>query len=137
MPCAEWDPQRPWECDAVRLVLVNPESAVGDALRLWLRQKEGAQQLDRIYIDECHVILNNRTDFRCKLQQVGKFSHAEAPMVLLTATLPPSCESKLWRRIGWNALQVRIIRARTSRANIGYRTIWVPGECDSTSSRGD
>lgn len=90
--------------------------------------EEGQQQLDRIYIDECHVILNNRTDFRRKLQQLGELSYAEAPIILLTATLPPSYKSELWRRMGWNPLQVRIFRARTSRANIGYRTIWVEGQ---------
>ena len=43
-------------------------------------------------------------------------------MVLLTATLPPSCEAELQRRIGWSLLQVRLFRTPTSRGNIGYYT---------------
>ena len=49
----------------------------------------------------------------------------EAQIVLLTATLPPSYEAELWRRIGWSLLQVRLFRTPTSRGNIGYRTRWV------------
>jgi len=87
---------------------VTPESAVGEMFRLWMVRKKVAQQLDQIYIDECHVMLNNRTDFWQKLQEMGQLNSVGVQMVLLTATLPPSCEGKLWRRMSWKKLQVRM-----------------------------
>ena len=126
--CAEWNSQQLQNCDEVRLVLIISESAVEDAFQLWLHQKKEAQQLNQIYVDECHVILNNCTDFCCKLQQLKELSHAEAQMILLTATLPLSCESELWRRMRWNSLQVRMFWALISQVNIRYCTIWVKGQ---------
>ncbi len=49
-------------------------------------------------------------------------------MVLLTATLPPSCEGKLWRRMGWKELQVQMFQAPMSRIKIGYGTVWIEGQ---------
>ena len=125
IPCAEWNMQRQSECDRVRLVFVTPESAVQEEFMRFLSRKKAVQQLDRIYIDECHIILNNQTDFRRQLQELGRLNRVEAQMVLLTATLPPSCEAELWRRMGWSPLQVRLFRTPTSRGNIGYHTRWV------------
>ena len=61
----------------------------------FLSRKKAVQQLDRIYINECYIILNNQTDFRRQLQELGRLNRVEAQMVLLTATLPPSCEAEL------------------------------------------
>ncbi|TKA32264.1 hypothetical protein B0A49_13950, partial [Cryomyces minteri] len=85
------------------------------------------QQLDRIVIDECHVVLSRKYTFRKQLQQLGKLMMAETQMVLLTATLPPSEEEELWRRMYYEKEQVKVFRARTARVNVGYRVIDVSG----------
>ena len=125
--CTEWNSQQLQNCDEIRLILITSESAVEDAFQLWLHQKKEAQQLNQIYVDECHVILNNCTDFCCKLQQLKELSHAEMQMILLTVMLLLSCESELWRQMRWNLLQVRMFWALISWVNIRYCTIWVKG----------
>lgn len=57
------------------------------------------QRLDRIVIDECHVVLNQQERFRLLLQQLGKLRLAATQMVLLTAILPPTAEQTLFARI--------------------------------------
>ena len=126
--CAEWNSQQPSECDGKRLVFVTPESVVGETFGLWLHRRKAAQQLHQISIDECHVILNHRTDLRRQLQEMGRLSRVGTQMILLTATLPPIYEVEVWRRIEWQTLQVRLLRTAISRRNIGYRTIWLEGQ---------
>jgi len=109
-------------------VFVTPESAVGEMFRLWMVRKKVAQQLDWIYIDECHVMLNNWTDFWRKLQEMGQLNSVRVQMVLLMATLLPSCKGELWRRMGWKKLQVWMFWAFMSWIKIGYGTIWIEGQ---------
>ncbi|TKA25363.1 hypothetical protein B0A49_13552, partial [Cryomyces minteri] len=89
----------------------------------FLNRLRATQQLDRIVIDECHVVLSRKYTFRKQLQQLGKLMMAETQMVLLTATLPPSEEEELWRRMCYEKEQVKVFRARTARVNVGYRVI--------------
>jgi len=81
------------------------------------------QSLDRIVIDECHVVLNDQLDFRKMLQQLGQLAMAETQMVLLTATLPPSLEEELFQRMFWQRDEVTLIRGSTVRPNIAYSVI--------------
>ncbi|TKA24549.1 hypothetical protein B0A49_13989, partial [Cryomyces minteri] len=123
--CAEWSGRNP--PDAAAVVLVTPESAVSDGFMTFLNRLRATQQLDRIVIDECHVVLSRKYTFRKQLQQLGKLMMAETQMVLLTATLPPSEEEELWRRMYYEKEQVKVFRARTARVNVGYRVIDVSG----------
>ena len=122
--CSEWDSQRP--PDAASIVLVTPESAVSVSFRTFLNRLRNAQRLDRIYIDECHVVLNDSETYRKELQQLGELIGAETRLVLLTATLPPSKESKLWSRMHFKPDEVHMLRASTSRANVRYQVISDP-----------
>jgi superfamily II DNA helicase RecQ len=83
------------------------------------------RQLDRIVIDECHIVLNRRYTFRKQMQQLGTLVAAETQMVLLTATLPPSEEDELFRRMHFDPDQVKVFRAETARTNVAYRVIKV------------
>ena len=74
-------------------------------------------------IDECHLVLNNGYRFRPVLQRLGRLVGAEVQMVLLTATLPPSQEPELWRRMFFNEGQVQLFRESTSRSNIAYHIV--------------
>ncbi|CAN9283890.1 unnamed protein product [Alternaria alternata] len=121
--CAEWDSRRP--PDAAAVVLVTPESAVGEEFATFLNRLRATRQLDRIVIDECHIVLNRRYDFRKEMQKLGKLASAETQMVMLTATLPPSEEDELFRRMYVEREQVDLFRAGTARTNVAYRVIRV------------
>jgi superfamily II DNA helicase RecQ len=121
--CAAWEGRRP--PDAAAVVLVTPESAVGEEFATFLNRLRATRQLDRIVIDECHIVLNQRYTFRKQMQQLGKLVAAETQMVLLTATLPPSEEDELFRRMHFERDQVKMFRAKTTRTNVAYRVIQV------------
>jgi superfamily II DNA helicase RecQ len=121
--CAEWDSCRP--PDAAAVVLVTPESAVGEEFATFLNRLRATRQLDRIVIDECHIVLNRRYDFRKEMQKLGKLASAETQIVMLTATLPPSEEDELFRRMYVERDQVDLFRAETARTNVAYRVIRV------------
>lgn len=124
--CAVWEHDS--AVDGASIVLVTPEKAVSPAFGTFVSRIRQTQRLDRIVIDECHVILNDRWDFRQHLQQLGKLAFAETQMVLLTATLPPTDEDELFRRMHWERDEVRLIRASTVRPNIEYSIVDGPSE---------
>jgi superfamily II DNA helicase RecQ len=104
--CAKWDSRRP--PDAAAIVLVTPESAVREEFATFLNQLRATQQLDQIMVDECHIVLNRRYDFRKEMQKLGKLAAAEAQIVMLTATLPPSKEDELFRQMYVEREQVKL-----------------------------
>ncbi|KAK4906400.1 hypothetical protein LTR66_017719, partial [Elasticomyces elasticus] len=120
IPCAEWEGRR--QPDAAAVVLVTPESAVGEDFMTFLNRLKATEQLDRIVIDECHIVLNRGYAFRKQMQQLGKLIMAETQMMLLTATLPPSEEEELYRRM-YSKEQVKTFRVRTARKNAAYRVV--------------
>jgi superfamily II DNA helicase RecQ len=121
--CAAWEGRRP--PDAAAVVLVTPESAVGEEFATFLNRLRATRQLDRIVIDECHIVLNRQYTFRKQMQQLGRLVAAETQMVMLTATLPPSEEDELFRRMHFERDQGKIFRARTTRSNVAYQVIGI------------
>ena len=117
--CAEWDSRRP--PDSARMVFVTPEAALTDKFRTFINRLKGTQQLDRIVIDECHVVLNDKKDFRPKLRELWRLNGAAVQMVMLTATLPVSMEDKFWTRMRVEREQVSMFRMSTTRKNVRYR----------------
>ena len=132
--CAEWQIQRP--PDAAAIVFVTPESAVGDGFATFVNRLRATRQLDRIVIDECHIVLNRQYTFRKQMQQLGKLVAAETQMVLLTATLPPTEEDELFRRMHFNRDDVNIFRDATTRTNIAYRCIEIEKSAKSKEVEG-
>jgi superfamily II DNA helicase RecQ len=59
------------------------------------------------------------------MQQLGRLVAAETQMVMLTATLPPSEENELFRRMHFERDQVKIFQARTTRSNVAYQVIGI------------
>lgn len=119
MSCAAWESRRP--PDAAAIVLVTPESAVTQAFATFMNRLRATRQLDRIVIDECHIVLNRRYTFRKQMQQLGKLVAAETQMVLLTATLPPSEGDELFRRMYFDPDQVKVFQAETARTNVAIK----------------
>ncbi|KAH1483427.1 hypothetical protein KXX06_004839, partial [Aspergillus fumigatus] len=52
--CVPWDSR--WPPDAASIVLVTPESAVSPDFQTFLNRLRWTRRLDRIMIDECHVV---------------------------------------------------------------------------------
>jgi superfamily II DNA helicase RecQ len=77
------------------------------------------RQLDRIVIDECHLVLNRRYDFRKNTWRLGKLAAAERQIVMLAATLPPSEEDELFRRMYVYRDQVALFRAAACVSGYG------------------
>jgi superfamily II DNA helicase RecQ len=50
----DWESCRP--PDAAAVVLITPESAVGEAFATFLNRLQATRQLDRIVIDKCHIV---------------------------------------------------------------------------------
>jgi superfamily II DNA helicase RecQ len=119
--CAVWDGRN--QPDSASIILVTPEKATSDEFGTFINRIRQTRRLDRIVIDECHVVLNDQLDFRKHLQELGKLAMAETQMVLLTATLPPTEEDRLCRRMYWFREEVRMIRASTVRRNIIYSVV--------------
>jgi superfamily II DNA helicase RecQ len=46
--------------DGASIVLVTPEKAVSPAFGTFISRVRQTQRLDRVVIDECHIILNDR-----------------------------------------------------------------------------
>jgi superfamily II DNA helicase RecQ len=95
--CVEWDSRRP--PDAAAVVLVTPKSAVGEEFATFLNRLRATRQLDRIVINECHIVLNRQYDFRKDMQKLGKLAAAKTQIVMLTATLPLREEDELFQRV--------------------------------------
>ena len=119
--CVVWTGRN--QPDSASIVLVTPEKATSEEFGTFMSRIRQTRRLDRIVIDECHVILNNQLGFRKHLQQLGKLAFAETQMVLLTATLPPTDEDDLFDRMYWRREEVRLIRGSTVRTNIQYSVV--------------
>jgi superfamily II DNA helicase RecQ len=116
LDCIAWSARK--KIHDTCILLVTPESAVSQGFMNHLRKLQAMDRLDRIVIDECHVLLNTRLDFRRKLQKLRKMVEFTVQLVLLTATLPPSKEAELLSMISIEA--PLMFRDMTSRHNIIY-----------------
>jgi superfamily II DNA helicase RecQ len=89
-------------------VLVTPKLVVREEFATFLNWLQATRQLDWIVVDECYIVLNCWYDFCKEMQKLGKLAAAEAQMVMLTATLLPSEEDKLFRRMYVKREQVEL-----------------------------
>jgi len=125
--CAEWTASRPPEW--ANIVLVTPEAATGYAFQRFIQHKKAIRQLDRIVIDECHVVLDakhktaKQKEWRPKILQLYKTVSQSVQTLFLTATLPPRQESEFCSKIGLKRSDVVMIRDQTTRKEITYRVV--------------
>lgn len=121
--CVTWVSRRP--ADDASIVLVTPEAALTADFMTFLHRQNTLCRLDRIVIDECHILLQPGSSFRTKIKFLGQVLTFGAQVLLLTATLPPSLEYRLWQRLRVQRAQVHLYRSRTTRANLSYY-VWRP-----------
>ncbi|KAK7179485.1 hypothetical protein PSPO01_14497 [Paraphaeosphaeria sporulosa] len=95
---AEWDSRRPHEWAQVMFVV--PEAAVGEAFGHYINRQRAMGRLDRIVVDECHVVLDSLDGFRSWMLALKYLVRAETQMVYLTATLRPREEQQFIDAMG-------------------------------------
>jgi len=116
---AEWDSRRPHEW--AQIMFVTPEAAVGEAFGHFINRQRLMGRLDRIVIDECHVVLDSVGGFRSRMLALRQLVRAETQMVYLTATLRPRDEQQFIEVMGLpGKQQCEWFRGKTTRKNIRY-----------------
>ena len=125
--CAVWDPKNPLRVNT-NLLFVAVEHAVEARFQDHLQILHGTGRLKRMVMDEAHVALTHRS-FRPGMRKlVSVLRCVPVPAVLLTATLPIFMESQLRTAMACERWQV--VRAETSRREIGYEVVEVNEEED-------
>ncbi|CAA9960673.1 DNA helicase recq [Pyrenophora teres f. maculata] len=93
-------------------------------LVLFIDEKRMLHQLDRIVIDECHVLLESTQDWRPDLLKMAEMTEKGTQVVYLTATLPPTLQPAFLQTAGLDAQTVTICRDKsTTRTNIAYQVL--------------
>ena len=124
--CVQWDSRRPHETASI--VLVTPESAVTKTFNTYVNRLRSTYQLDRVVMDECHVVLDSGPDFRPKLRALGEeMVQWGTQMIFLTATLPPKDEKEFFKAVHIPEDCVPF-RGQTTRRNIRYQVQEVEGD---------
>jgi superfamily II DNA helicase RecQ len=81
-------------------MLVTPESAVTKTFNIYINRLQGTYQLDRVVIDECHIVLDSRLEFRPKLRALGaEIVQWGIQLIFLTATLLPKDEEEFFKAV--------------------------------------
>lgn len=65
------------------------ETAVGTLFHIFLARLDAAQRLDRVILDEAHLVLTS-SHYRLKMGLIRQLRNLRAQFVFLTGTLPPS-----------------------------------------------
>ncbi|KAK3617752.1 hypothetical protein LTR22_026629 [Elasticomyces elasticus] len=129
IPCAAWEGGKrpPYRA---RIVFVTPEAAVKEAFARFMNEKIACGQLERVVIDEYHVVLeedeSNIRDgkpFRPDMLQLWEMTEKRTQVVFLTATLPPREEAQFCRMMGLVRSEVVTFRDVTTRPNVAYSVV--------------
>ena len=90
-----------WESGGGRvasMVLVTPETALTKGFAEFVSRLRDRQQLDRVVVDEAHLLLESNWAFRPALKLLGqRLSEMGVQRVFLTATLSPDDEEELFQ----------------------------------------
>ena len=131
LKCTEWTTESvnsPPE--TANLVLVTPESVSTVAFTSFILRQSRLGRLDRIVIDECHMLLTAHSEYRPKILELKGLIRFKTQLVYLTATLKPKDLDLWFVKAGIPRGKTEIIRLPTVRHEIGYHVLMVPTEKD-------
>ena len=122
--CVEWKENR--QCKA-SIIFVAAETAAQTTFLEYACNLRLLGQLDRIFVDECHLILT-AAEYRELLPRLEQLRLLPCPITFLTATLPPSMEEEFNEAMnlggataaGASPTFPTYIRAPTNRLNFVY-----------------
>lgn len=102
---------------APQFLLVSAEEAVTDEFDFYLQKLAEVNLLNRIFVDEAHLVLTART-YRKAMYLLGLLRRVAVPLTLLSATLPP----KMIQPISaiFKLCDPVILRSSTVRPNIAF-----------------
>ncbi len=103
-------------------MLATPEAAVSTAFGRFINKKRAIKQLDRIVLDECHVVLDSDNKWRPGILKLVKITEKQTQLVYLTATLPPRNEIQFYEAMGLDKRDIVKFWDKTMRTNVEY---WV------------
>ena len=117
LTCAVWRSGVPMS--QFDVVLASFESASQKGFQEWLTTRVSEKKdIGRIVVDECDYLLENM-DFRPSMAALMTLVTQAVPLILITATLPPSSKARLLQL--YNLSNIRTIRAPTHRPNLSYQ----------------
>ncbi|KAJ0328460.1 hypothetical protein COL922a_013181 [Colletotrichum nupharicola] len=105
---------------AASIVFVTPESAIAKGFRDFIARLQGRQALDRVVVDECHVVLEGTRDLRPQLGELGQAIREFGVQIPRFAE-----EVAFFRMTRFKASRVTMFRAPTTRKNIRYSVVTV------------
>ena len=106
-----------------QIIVVIAEAAVTMAFARFIDVKRASQQLERIVIDECHTVLESTEEWRPEVRRLREMGGKGTQVVFLTATLPPTDESRFFDAVGLEKEATTVIRESTRRTNVAYRVL--------------
>ena len=117
----EWTARRP--PFSAKIVFVTPESAVTKAFGRFIETRKAAGGLDRIVIDECHMIMDASHKWRPKMLELVEMMDRRVQVIFLTATMRPKDEEEFFGLMGLKESEVMKLREKTARENIVYQVM--------------
>lgn len=106
-----------------RITIISAEAAGSDDFLQWAADLSVRGRLDRVVIDECHLLLTAATTYRTKLRDLVLLQNLSCPFVFLTGTLPPLLQRHFEEAM---LLQSPLyIRSSSHRPNVQYSVVRV------------
>lgn len=120
-----------------RVVVVMPESLGGTRFKDFVHRRRATGQLERIVLDECHYAIGPDHEYRSSLLELRYLGAFGTPLLLLSATVPPTQEQALYKTLGLEG-PVDMVRESTTRTNVAYQVYTLPsqGKAPTTAQKG-
>lgn len=116
-----WDASMGIEDVPDNLVIVL-EVSQSDSFKSYIRDLAARGKLARIVFDEAHLLLGHQ-HFRDIMQQLSWIGSVGVPVIIQSATIPPSILPHVFSKLG--VVQYHVCREPTSRSNISYQVVRV------------
>ena len=130
----EWSSKRP--SFGARIVFVTPESAVTKSFARFIEMRNMAGGVDRIVIDECHMMLDCDERWRPKMLEVIMMMDKGVQVIFLTATMRPKDEVDFFDKMGLVEEEVMTLREKTTRGNVEYGVLEYDAKDEMKEIRG-
>lgn len=118
----KWTSELPFQ--TATIIIITAESALTKTFQDMLNKLIVRDQLDRIFIDECHSLLDSSADFRPKMKEVAAtMAMKNIQLIFLTATLAVRDKGHFFQLTKIPENEFTIIQTRTTRHNIQYSVV--------------
>ena len=122
IPSSRWDTGSRGRAMA-GLIFASLEHVVQPAFHAFLQGLQAEESLDRIVLDECHLVLTEDAEYRPSLLSLNELRTHTVQTVCLTATLPVSEEGRFRELLSFGEGDLVVIRAPTSRFNLKIQCV--------------